>query len=57
MFDLQSEFRMHMSGCQWLPLEAQKAIRNSELGSEIANPAVDPAGEGIKALPEVAKQV
>ncbi len=48
---------MHMSGCQWLPLEAQKAIRNSELGSEIANPAVDPAGEGIKALPEVAKQV
>jgi hypothetical protein len=53
---VQAEFRMHMSGCQWLPLEAQKAIRSSEPTGPDHHTA-DVSSEAVKALPDYVKQV
>ena len=55
-FCVQAEFRMHMSGCQWLPLEAQKAIRSSEPTGPDHHTA-DVSSEAVKALPDYVKQV
>ena len=55
-FCVQAEFRMHMSGCQWFPLEAQKAIRSSEPTGPDHHTA-DVSSEAVKALPDYVKQV